>query len=836
MKAIVMAGGQGSRLRPLTIARPKPLIPLVNRPVIAHIIAWLKRHGIEDVVITLQYQAEWFQRYFDREENLGVRIQYLVEDVPLGTAGSVANVIRSGKVGRDETLLVVSGDAVTDIDLGAMRAFHEAQGADVTLALYSVSNPLEYGMVITEPDGRITRFVEKPGWAEVVSDLVNTGIYMLDASLLEKAPTGRMYDFSHDLFPALMAEGRRLYGYTAEGYWCDVGAPAAYLQANLDMLFNRVRHEPFGRSLGGDIWVGENVSIAEDARLSGPLYLGNNVQIKGGAVIQGPAVVRDDTVVDSRASISRSVIWRGCYIGEDVQIHGAVISRQSIVKARAQIQEGVVIGDQCLISENAVIYTNVKLWPSKVVEPGAHVRHSIIWGSHGRRVLFGRFGVTGVINVDLTPEFAAKLGVAFGATLPKGSQVTINRDVHPGSRMLKRAIISGLPAAGVQVLDLRSQPLPVARFFTRNSSAVAGVHVSISPFDRRVIDIRFLNDQGLNLGRDKEREVERVFFREDFRRAQVDDIGVIRYANDVRERYTAAFLQHLQGDAIENAGFIIAIDYAHAGTIDLLEPLLARLQVEVVSLNTRPEPNSLSVTPEEWQQGMNLLARMVAAMNLDLGVRLDVSGEKVFFVDERGQVVNDVTAAAVMAALIWTEHPEAVVATPIDRPSLFERLAARYRGRVIRTRFDIQDLMETAEREQVHLAVDGNGHFICPHFQPVPDGMFAVARLLALLARQQTTMREVIAGLPAYSWRHRAIPCSWEEKGRAMRLVKERAQGLRSVAIDGLKYYLDEETWVLVRSDPDRPLLHINVESPADARTEQVLEQEAAWLQGQMQG
>lgn len=831
MKAVVMAGGQGSRLRPLTVARPKPLLPLVNKPIIAHIIDWLKRHGIFETVLTLQHQADWFQDYLGKGTSMGIHIQYAVEDVPLGTAGGVAHALTVGAIRPDETVLVVSGDAVTDIDIGSLLAFHHERNADVTVALHRVTNPLEYGIVITDQDGRINQFVEKPGWADVVSDLVNTGIYVLNASVLSSIPPREMVDFSHDLFPKLLQQGRRVFGMVPTGYWCDAGDPAAYHQATNDILQNKVQHEPFGHLLGAEIWVGENVDIAPDARLYGPMYLGDNVQVKGSVVIQGPTVIRDDTVIDNRASISSSIFWRGCYVGEDTHIEGAVVSKQCVFKPRAQVQDGAVLGEKCIVGEGAVIYANVKLWPSKKIDSGAEIRNSIIWGSQGRRVLFGRFGVTGVVNVDLTPEFAAKLGVAFGASLPKGSIVSINRDTHPSSRMLKRAIISGLPAAGIQVLDVRTQPSPVMRYFLRTSDAAAGVHVRISPHDRRVVDIRFMNADGLNLGHAWERKVERLFFREDFRRAQLDDIGSIRYAQDVEQHYRDAFLAHLDRESIQRADYTITVDYAHSTTINVLEPLLARLDIDVVDINTRPDPQMLSVLPEVWERGTDLLARLVEAMELDLGARLDVSGEQVFFIDNTGRILDPIVAAAAMAELMWRDNPGATIALPVDAPLVFERLAARYDGRVLRTKVDVHALMTVASEQDIALAVNGDGHFLFPDFQPVPDGMFALARMLQCLAHQQTTLQEIVAGLPRYQRIHETIACPWNEKGRVMREVNERAEAYETNTIDGVKFSPAPDRWVLVRSDPDRALLHVYAEAPTPAETRELSSEHVAWLQ-----
>jgi len=831
MKAIVMAGGQGSRLRPLTLTRPKPLIPMVDKPIVTHIIEWLRHFGVTDIILTLQHQADLFQGHLGEGAGLDVNLRYAVEESPMGTAGGVFNTLTAGLVSFGETVLIVSGDAVTDIDLERLIAFHRQRNADVTVALHRTPNPLEYGMVITESDGRIVQFVEKPGWAEVVSDLVNTGIYVINTDIFKKAPENEPFDFSNDLFPILLKEKHSLYGLTLPGYWGDVGAPPAYMQATFDMLAGQVKHTPFGALTPPDIWTGHNVVIDSEAQVAGPVYLGDNVRIKAGAVIEGPVVIRDDTVVHERATISRSILWRGCYVGEGAEINGAIVSKQCVFRRNVHVHQGVVIGDKTIVGEGAVIHPNVKIWPNKEVEPGAEVRESIIWGGQGRRLLFGRFGVTGIVNVDLTPEFAAKLGVTFGASLPKGSIVTINRDMHPGSRMLKRAVISGLPAAGVQVMDLRTQPMPVARYFTRTTEAKAGVHVRISPYDPQVVDIRFINHNGLNLGRLKEREVERLFFREDFRRVQVDEIGPIEYAVEVEKRYARAFLAALAQKEIWQRHFSIAVDYAHGATMDVLEPLLDRLVVDVVSLNARPEPHLLVSTPDEWENSLEMLGKLTATMGLGLGAKLDVSGEKLYLVDEQGRRVQNVVAGAAMAELLWRQYPGVTIAISVDCPSIFEQLAERHQGSVRRTKVDIQALMDAAEEKDVPLAFDCNGSFIFSEFHPAPDSMFALSKLLELLATQETTLLQAISDLPQCYLVRATLPCPWDAKGRVMRKVNEGVAPYIIDTIDGVRFSAGAGRWALIRPDADRPLLHVVAQGNALSDAKALLQQQASWVE-----
>ncbi len=828
MKAVVMAGGEGSRLRPLTIGRPKPMVPMVSKPVMGHILDLLKRQGITEVVVTLHFMPEVIQSYFGDGHGLGIKIYYAIEENPLGTAGSVKNAQEF----LDEPFLIISGDAVTDINLQQVIGFHQEKGSEATLTLYRVPNPLEYGVIITDPDGKITQFLEKPSWGEVISDTVNTGIYVIDPTVLGLIEEGVPTDWSKDVFPQLLAAGRPLYGYVADGNWTDVGDISEYMRASGDVLYHRVQTEDLGEHIGGDVWVGEDVEIAPDAQLYGPVYLGDEVKIKGGVIIHGPTVVRDYTIVDNRVHIDRSIIWRNCYIGEGAEVRGAIVGRQCTIKSKAVLFEGVVLGDNSIVGEGAVLHSNVKIWPGKEIEPGATVKTSIIWGARGRRVLFGRFGVTGVVNVDLTPEFAARLGAAFGATLPKGSTVTINRDPHRSPRMIKRAVISGLPSAGIHASDLRSMPLPVARYYTRVTGAAGGVHVRLSPFDQRVVDIRFFDGQGHNLSKNAERGVERVFFREDFRRVYLNEIGTIAYAPQVVETYIEGFKAAVNADAIRQAGFKLIVDYAYAPTAEVLPQIMTDLGVEVVPLASHMDGEKMSVTPQEFERELRELTLITGVLDAHLGVRLDVGGEKIFLVDQHGQYVPEEIASVAMATLASRAHPGGTIVVPVHLPSVFERIAAEHGGQILRCKADPHDLMGMATRKGVVMAADGVGNYVFPQFQAAIDGLMATVKLLEFLATQQTTLADVVAGLPSFHVSHQEVSCPWEAKGTVMRLLNQQYKDRRADLIDGIKILLGEGEWVLVLPDPDFPRFHVYAEALSDKEAQELAGRYARIVQG----
>ena len=841
MKAVVMAGGEGSRLRPLTIGRPKPMVPLVDKPVLGHILELLKYHGITEVVITLQYLPSVIQDFYGDGSALGLDITYVVEEMPLGTAGGVKNAAAH----LNDTFLVISGDALTDFNLQAAVQHHITAGALATLAVYSVPNPLEYGAVVSDEKGNITQFLEKPDWSTVRSDRVNTGIYVLEPAVLDYIPDDIAYDFSTELFPDLLQRGERLQAYVAEGYWCDVGTIGEYMRANADLISGKVwlpqplgaiapaegvePSEPAAADEGkshlleggrqrGDLILGADVEIAADARIDGPVYLGNAVKIKEGVTIQGPCVVRDYTIVDRYSRLDHCVVWRNTYIGETCELLGAIVCRQCSLKSGTIAYEDVVIGDNCVLDENCVVHPDVKLWPNKRIEPGAVVRESIIWGSRGRRSLFGRAGVSGVVNVDFTPEFAAKLGSSLGANLPRGSYVVINRDSHLSSRMLIRALMSGLSSAGVDVWDLGEVPVPVARHFVRtNPSAAAGVHVRLSPIDQRVVDIRFMDSQGLDQSRAAERSVERSFSREDFRRAFLDEVGQIDYPADPTAGYIESFVAGVDRDHVRaTAPHVhpqIVVDTSHGLSGETMSTILNSLEVDYLPLNGP----KLGALRDQFRHQLQHMAKIMGVLDAGVGVKLDVDGERVFLIDERGVVLDDLTAALLLLELTMYANPGAKVALPAVLPRAFETVVDRYDGQIVFTQNELRDLMRAADGD-VLFATDGAGHFIFPDLQPISDGLLATVRLLEYLGLRQAAVSEIVAYLPHFFMAHHRVDCPWEAKGTVMRLLNQSYQGDGVVTIDGLKIHLGAEEWVHIGPNPEQPLFEIRAEAADSER------------------
>src|SRR5204863_5785052 len=336
-----MPRGQGPLSRPQTPNHPHPMVPTAGKPCMDHSLELLREHGLTDVIVTVAFLPQAIRTYFGEGDTLGMRIGYSVEESPLGTAGSVRLAARQ----LDETFLVISGDALCDLDLTKLIAFHKERGAAVTFGLKSVENPLEFGIVVTDDDGRIERFLEKPSWGQVFSDTINTGIYVLDPEVLTHIPSDRPYDFSKELFPFLLEMGRPLYGHVFDGYWQDIGNLDQFRQANFDALDERVRLNIPGIRLRGNVWLGEGVDVDDLASIEGPAFLGNYCRIAPDASVGAYSVLSASVTLLERAHTERSVIDASTHIGRSARVEGAVVGRNCDIRAHAHVQEGAALGD-----------------------------------------------------------------------------------------------------------------------------------------------------------------------------------------------------------------------------------------------------------------------------------------------------------------------------------------------------------------------------------------------------------------------------------------------------------------------------------------------------------
>jgi mannose-1-phosphate guanylyltransferase / phosphomannomutase len=813
MKAVVMAGGFGTRLRPLTEKLPKPMTYVANKPMMEHVVRLLARHGFDDLEVLLYFFPEKISSYFGDGAPWGVRIHYVAAEADFGTAGAVKNAEER----IDGTFMVVSADIITDFDLGKAVAFHREKEAKATMVLTRVVNPLQYGIVISEDDGRIVRFLEKPSWGEVFSDTINTGIYILEPEVLALIPPGRSVDFSRSVFPEMLGRGDRLFGYVAEGYWKDVGNLDEYLNVHLDILAGRAAIELEGKAVGaGNVRIGENTRIDYTAELKNVL-LGRDCVV-GGSVVAENVVLGDGCIVEDGAVLQSSVVWPRTRIHKNARLLENIIGSDCEIRARAFLAERAVISDHCHIGSDAVVKANVKVWPHKTVEDGAVLSSSLIWGEKWARSLFGAYGINGLANLEINPEFAAKLGAAYAATFGRKIVLSTSRDSHKASRMINRAIMTGMLSVGADVHDYGVTPLPVARYLARTRREErGGVHTRKSPFNPKFIDLKFFDESGLNLSVVQERSIENLFFRDDFVRADIDESGEISFPVGGVDTYVDGFLKNVDGKAVRERLYNIVIDHSYGATALIFPRILGHLGVETVALNTILDPTRITKTREEYEKGLHHLTAIARSLGADLGVMIDTGGEKIFLSDEKGDILPDWLALQVFCLLACRQMRRGLIGVPVTASRNIEKIAARYGLDVVRDRTLPRFLMAAASRDGVEFVGDGNGGYIFPRFQPAFDGMFAFVKLLELLAGEERSLSDLVREVPPTVLLERRIPCAWEHKGSLMRQLAGYAKGKPSQFIDGVKIF-EGEDWVLIYPSQDEACFHLCVEA-ADRKT-----------------
>ncbi len=809
MKAVVMAGGEGTRLRPLTLNIPKPLVPVCNKPIMEHIVESLREQGITENIATLYYLADEIQSYFGDGSSLGVSIEYSIEESPLGTAGAVK--ILEDKL--DDTFLIMSGDAMTDFNVMEAVDFHKKSGAIATIVLYRVETPLEYGVVITDDEGRILRFLEKPGWGEVFSDTVNTGIYILEPEIFKYMENGKNYDWSKDIFPKLLEEGRPLFGCVLDGYWCDIGNLKQYREVHIDALSGKIKTVLPGKKSKGKVWVGDKSSISPKANITGPAIIGSNCLIKENAVINPFSIVGDNCIVEDGARITQAVLWNNNYIGRHATINNSVICRNNAVGEEAEIQDGAIIGDNCKIGGRTTIQQQVKIWPNKTLISGSTISRSIVWGENWPGTLFSALGVKGLCNIEVTPEYAAELGAAFGACLPKGSHVIVSRSPHKAARLIKRALLSGLMSVGVYVNDVRYIPMPITRHLVRNSDAVGGVHVRLCPYQPEMILIEFFDENGININTDKERKVESAFCRQDFRRADIDTVGMIELDDFGFDRYTDHFLKYIDTDVIKKRGFKIVVDYSHGSLSSILPPILGKLNIQEVSLNSHMDANISPRASAIDNKGIQNVGKIVRTIGADLGFLVDGESEKISIVDPKGNIIAGERLLATMIELVAISKKKPVVATQIRAPYIIEKTVAKHKGELIYTQANSRSLMSKAlYTGGIDFAGDTKGGFIFPEFQACFDAMVSIFKIMEILAATGANLGEIAADIPPVFIESDEVLCTWESKGKLMRVLMEKFKNKKIDTTDGIRININKNSWVIVRPDPTEPKVHVIAE------------------------
>lgn len=684
MKAVILAGGEGSRLRPLTLGRPKPMTPLFGKPVLGHILDLLRRHGVREVAVTLRYLPRAVTDYFGDGAEQGMRLTYFIEDEPLGTAGGVRKCM---EFLGEEDFLVVSGDAVCDLDLGELIALHQSRRSVASLALCRRSEPLEYGLVRTEAQGRILGFVEKPSWGQVDTELVNTGLYVLSRRAMDQVEAGREYDFGKDLFPKLLAQGEALYGWEVPGYWQDMGDCGAYLESVHDALEGRVSLDlaagrgprPAGVEIREPCWIGERVCLSPGCSIGPYTVLGEGSTVGTGAVVE------------------RSVLL-GAAVGEGAEVSGAILCKGAGVQRRAMVNPGVVLGEEAEVGAEAIVAPGVKLWPRRRVPEGGKATVSQVTAGESAPL---KFSGGGLLRGDLGETLTAESMLALGALLGERGAVGIGWSAGSAAAMLARAAACGVASAGGTPL-VSDAPCPSAGAWLAKSHQIP-VSLFVTQ-DGDVAELRIFGPDGLPLPRGEQRKLEGGLLRGEGSRAPAGRVGAFETSTGVRSASAAEAAALARLTAIPLRPLAVWVP-PNGAENQILAAALTALGCQV----SRGEGRGMPTFSADWG-----------------GFRLTAW-------DEEGEALSS-DHLLVLLTRIELESGSAQTVLPAWAPAAAEAVAESFRGRLLRLGRDGEEALQLW-REQPWMW----------------DGIFAACRVCARMGLTGQTLSALRRDLPAFA-------------------------------------------------------------------------------------
>lgn len=763
MKGLIMAGGEGTRLRPLTCGKPKPMIDVMGRPVMEYIIELMKDAGITDIAVTLMYMPQIITEYFGDGSKFGVNLSYFIEETPLGTAGSVKNAQEF----LDETFIIISGDCLTDIDIKSAIDFHKEKKSEGTIVLTSVENPLEYGIVVTDENGAIVRFLEKPSWSEVFSDTANTGIYILEPSVLRKIPEAQRYDFSKDLYPKMLAENSAMFGYVAKGYWCDIGDLTAYRKCHFDILDKKININ-LNCSENDGIYTRGNPTINPEAIINPPCYIGDDTLIGMGAKIMPYSIIGNDCRIHEGVSVKQTVIQKNVSIGKLTQIRGCTIADGVHIGAHSMVLENSVIGEKTNIGDMCEIKNNIKIWPDKTIENETVVSDNLVWGDNFGRRLFGENGVTGEVNVDVTPEFATRLGAAFGAA-NKNAKLSISGGLGGALDMLRSAFVSGMLSSGARVYDLGAVTLPVTRRAIPFYGLDGGIHISLSQTDYEMrLMVTFTNKYGGDITREFERKIETLFMREDFMRCEPHEIKSITTLYDYKLYYMREILNEIKTQLNMN----VVIEGA-----DMAKEILTELGVTISASNRKG---------------------LITAV-------IDDYAERLVLFDELGRTVSGEKYAA-LASLIAIKTGNKIVVAPISGSNTVEKISGKYNASVVRCKTSKAQMMECMLKNNK------------VQFRLMYDAVYAFAKICSVLHSEGIRLCDIADEIPDIHIIEKEVNCDIGKKGKVIRSIADVAKREQSSPIgapitrieldEGVKI-INDNGWVLVIPHAEKPVCRV---------------------------
>ncbi len=801
-----MAGGEGIRLRPLTSTIPKPMVPIMNKPVLEHIIKLLKNYNINEIGITMCYLPDIIKEYFQDGKKFDVNIKYFLEEEPLGTGGSVLNA----KDFLDDTFIVISGDAFTNINIKEAYDYHKNKNSKATLVLKRENMSLDFGIVSTDKKGKITNFLEKPTWGEVFSDTINTGIYILEPEILEYYKTGDKFDFCRDLFPKLLKDNVSIFGYITKDYWSDIGDLNSYVKTQKDILNGKVdNYKIEGNEINNGIYIGENTFIDKGVKLIPPVFIGNNCYINNGVLLDSYIIINDNCIINENSIIRSSIIWKNSYIRKNLLIKESIICDNSTIENNAKISEGAIIGTECKLESKVAIYSNSKIWPFKKIEKDTHVHHYLTWQQKASKNFFANSKIAGKINIGITPEFGSLLGSSLGTVLGKEDTYILSNDGFSTSCIISEAISSGVLLTGSKVLNITNVILPISRFAVRFYNAAGGIHISTDPIDHDKIYINFINKKGGNIDRNLEKSIKNLLMREDFQRCNAESIKKCQRIEDFSSFYFQSNMNLITNkDNIEKSNIKIMLT-----SPSKLVSNLAFKYLEAIGCSAMIAcPNNGINQIDDYAA---FLDRLMKNENIKLGVILNENGQHLSLIDENGEVINEDKYILLASIIALKSKTLKKIYIPFTTTRAAEELAKNYEAEIIRTKSSdtaiLNELFNVSKNEEDSLL----------QYRLNFDGISAIGVIISFLVKNNINLKELINEIPDFFIKKIEIPCEFKERERIINQLIKESNKEKLELFEGVKINT-EKGWSIVLPLNEKPIIKIYSESFNEEYAEEI--------------
>ncbi len=776
MKAIILAGGEGTRLRPLTCDRPKPMLNIMGAPIMEHCIKLLKKHAITEIAVTEGYMAGKIREFFGDGTALGVRLTYFNEDTPLGTAGALKNAWDF----VDGDFVAMSGSVITDMDITSLIRFHKSRKALASIALAPASPyPHRATMTIGE-GGRINRLFESTDWGLVASSYISCGVGVLSPKLLTLIPEGIFTDLIRDIFPVLLNDKRGIYGMPHGGYWCNIGSLGDYRRCHGDILDRKTAlNMPEEYSEG--IWVESGAEIQQGAVLRPPAFIGGRSRILRGSRVEPYSVIGRGVTLCAGSGIKRGIALDGCRLEENAQLRGAVIDREAVLKRGSAVYEQAVIGSGSVVGENCAVKPGVRIWPHKELPPDTVQHSNLIWGSVGGGRIWSSAGVQGELGSEITPETMTLLGAAFG-TAADGCGVGVSDSGSPAAAMLKSAFIGGVLSTGAKIFDFGEQPLPVSRSGVRFHRLWGGAAVNV--YTRGGADygeIKLIGPNGADPQSELMNRLKSSFRLEDFSRGSSENIKDAEYLFEYKLFYLKNLINSTKKQSL---GYKLLV----GGSSDWAKRLL------------KSAGNDLNCHVETSDKGPHEIAQAVKEEGADLGAVIDPSCQELTLIDISGRIISRDIYTLLSAMIVMHTHRGAKIYVPISAPSGVELLAEKYGAVVVRTRNSPPELMRELTKSDDPMLYD--------QFIYAFDAVGALIKLIDFMKSENASLSELLARLPETHMIHTGVDCA--ETSQAMNKIYSRHQSQPMDLTDGIKLSFDKG-WVLLT--PSEGFSSINITS-----------------------